>query len=163
MDPRPVIGRRSSVLRRGWRTVAGVATFVLLEIALAFPVNAASPQPVTIHDCVALATHTGTFSTSGAFSDAGTTVLLHRVVSGGLAPFLQATIEFDGSAGSFVLQEDFREFATSDPNLVGSTGEWHVVSGTGGYALLQGRGRVHGVVDIIANTFCDTFDGAVHV
>jgi hypothetical protein len=136
---------------------------MLLQAALAFPVTAASPQAVRIDDCVALATHTGTFSANGAFSESGTTVLLHRIASGGYAPFLQATIEFDGGAGSFVLQEDFREFATSDPNLIGSTGEWHVVSGTGAYARLLGQGRVSGVVDINANTFCDTYDGQVQL
>jgi hypothetical protein len=91
------------------------------------------------------------------------TVLLRRVVSGGLAPFLQATIEFDGSHGNFVLQEDIREFATSDPSLIGSIGEWHVVNGTAENARLTGQRRVNGVVDLNAFTFCDAWNGRVHL
>lgn len=76
----------------------------------------------------------GTFATSGAFTDSGT----FTSYSAGTAPLGKVRIwrRFAGKRGSIVVQDLFSGT---------ETGTWEILSGTGAYARLRGRGTSTGM------------------
>jgi hypothetical protein len=76
----------------------------------------------------------GTFATSGAFTDSGT----FTSYSAGAAPVGKTRIwrRFAGKRGSIIVQDVFE---TTE------TGSWTILSGTGAYARLRGRGTSVGM------------------
>jgi len=71
----------------------------------------------------------GTFATSGAFTDSGT----FTSFSAGTASLGKVRIwrRFAGKRGSIIIQDVFEKT---------ETGSWEILSGTGAYARLRGRG-----------------------
>jgi hypothetical protein len=114
-------------------TSARSAETTRLRGAVKFYLDVRYPQPPGV----------GTFATSGAFTDSGTFI----GYSAGAAPFGKVRIwrRFAGRKGSIVIQDIF-----SSPE----TGSWTILSGTGVYAGLHGRGTSIGMgigTDVPAN------------
>lgn len=149
---------------RGCARFAG-ALLVALTCLLFAPVAiAAQHETLVISTEKPLGPTPGTFSTSGAFVDAGVMTTERRVVSALPAPFGVAThlvLRFDGEQGSFTVRAELIESVTDDPDVFANSGVWAVIDGNGAYAKLHGTGAVEGSVDDAANLIVRVFVGEV--
>jgi hypothetical protein len=92
----------------------------------------------------------GTFTSTGALSEAGTFVNSSLILEGVDAPdavIAHVTQRFDGALGTFTLLATITEAATADPHVLADDGTWLIIAGTGVYESLRGRGRLSGTVD----------------
>lgn len=104
---------------------------------------------------------------SGAVSDAGTVTTEPRFSAGGAPDFLiiHATEVFTGASGStFTLKRRVKVSPTETPGILTGTGTWAVISGTGIYDGLHGRGTVTLVLDenVQPAEFTFSFSGQMH-
>jgi hypothetical protein len=109
-------------------------------------------------------TTSGTFVASGAVQDAGTSNVENIV----LAPFghqdrarLSGDQSFIGAQGTIVTRFSGIASDVSSPYQSGR-GRFEVVSGTGAYAGLHGRGTFTIVVDVAGNHLIGTEVGHIH-
>jgi hypothetical protein len=154
--------RSDQVLQRVVLLLAFVAS---LAATFAAPSSATPSQQVTFETSKPPGPATGTFTSSGAFSDSGTINNLDFNASAVGAPTFQVThvtILFTGAAGTFTLKAEIKETLTSDPNVLTDTGTWTIVDRTGAYANLHGQGTVAGTVDENVNLITRTYDGQAH-
>jgi len=142
--------------------ILGLSVFAVTLVPAA---QASPPESVTIAASKPLGPVPGTFSTSGAISDAGTFTTIRRVVSAVPAPtFLVShlTLLFAGAFGTFTVEAQITETLTADPAILVNEGRWSIVDGTGAYATLHGEGEVIGTVNDTLNLVTRTFRGVVH-
>jgi hypothetical protein len=121
-------------------------------------------------DGVTMAVHVdfptgGLWSSSGALVDEGTVVPLSQRFGSLFAPSPQWTaheeILFTGQAGSFTMQQQAL-LIDVNPNLSVGTTHWVIVSGTGAYAELHGRGTGAVTIRWDAGTLDVTVVGKIH-
>ena len=144
-------------------------TLVLALIVLALPfapgAAASERRAVTIETEKPFGPSPGTFSATGAISDAGTFVNASFVFGGIGAPnfvSVHAQQRFEGALGTFTLRANIKETETEDPNVLTDEGAWAVVDGTGAYQTLRGGGQVTGTADDNAGVISRTYTGTVH-
>jgi hypothetical protein len=103
----------------------------------------------------------GTFSAALAVSDSGTTGATFTVTpSKDDEGVLDGNEVFNGTLGSFTIHFHGTAFPLSSPRQVGE-GMWRVMSGTGVYADLRGRGSFLVVADAVTQTVKGSLDGKV--
>jgi hypothetical protein len=108
----------------------------------------------------------GSFTSSGAFADAGS-FMVARPTFGGPGPgrfvIVHATETFAGASGTFTVARNVRVTWGDDPTVRTIEGNWVVISGTGAYADLHGHGTISGTVQGFppAEQFVLTYRGTV--
>jgi hypothetical protein len=145
------------------RRIALFLSLIVLPLPLATGAAASQRDGVTIETQKPFGPSPGTFSATGAMSDAGT-FFNSSIAFGGLgAPnfvSVHVTQTFEGALGTFTLRADIKETATEDPNVLTDDGTWAVVDGTGAYETLRGQGQVTGTaddnIDVISRTYAGT-------
>ena len=134
------------------RHVLGMRVLLAIAVLLWLPVTTASATPpasITI-ETFRLQGSPGTFSISGAVSDAGTFTTLSVHVSAIHAPqflVVHATYLFVGDLGSFTLRLQLVERLTANPSILVGSGTWVLLEGTGAYAGARAQGEIHGTAD----------------
>lgn len=155
--------KKSRIYRTG---KAGFLVGILA--AIAGPVAAAQPQPVSIvahteRGCPTPASCV--FILTGAITDRGmtTTDLIH---AGGLPSPVVGTAQylktFFGGTGSLTIRLNSMIMSTNNPTLWHEQGDWVIVSGTGAYAGLLGEGSESGIRDFAHNSLTAVYTGQVH-
>ena len=129
--------------------------------------SSAPPQSITI-DTFRLQGSPGTFSVSGAASDAGTFTTLGVHFSALPAPrhlIVHATYLFVGNLGSFTLRLQLVETVTDDPSILVGSGTWVLVDGTGIYEGAHAQGEIQGTADHTTDPLqlTRTYTGMFHV
>jgi hypothetical protein len=108
-------------------------------------------------------TTAGTFVASGAIEDSGTVDVQHlAIVPTGHSGHgrLSGTQTYSSQLGTIVTSFEGTAFPLSSPHEVG-LGRFEIVSGTGAYAGLTGRGKFQIVVDAVSNQLIETEIGNV--
>jgi hypothetical protein len=103
-------------------------------------------------------TTAGTFVASGAVEDSGTADVQHlAIVPSGQSDQgrLSGTETYNSQLGTIVTSFEGTAFPLSSPHEVG-LGRFEIVSGTGAYAGLTGRGEFQVVVDTVSNQLIET-------
>jgi hypothetical protein len=137
----------------------------VLPLALATPATASDRLELTIQTQKPFGPAPGTFSTAGAFTDAGAFVNTRFTFSAVAAPrfvIVHVTQTFTGAAGTFTIQAEITETVSADPGLLNDTGTWTVIGGTGDYQTAHGQGSVTGTADDNAGVITRTYAGTVH-
>lgn len=147
------------------RFLVALAVMAASAVALAASTSASASQEITIDTAKPPGPVSGTFAATGAFSDSGAINNLSIGFSALGAPefgITHVTVLFTGDDGTFTLKAQITETLTSDPNVLTDMGTWTIISGTGAYADLHGRGTVTGAVDDNVPLISRTYQGEVH-
>lgn len=150
---------RRDLARVGRGVAVLTAAAAMAVMSMAAPAGAATPapRPVTI---IATADDGpgfgGTWTASGAVADAGSyertdVHFSHSIESSPAVGAFQATLEFSGAEGTFVVQDELL-FSSG-----GLNGTWRLVSGTGRYAGATG----HGTSSFDFTAGATTFEGVL--
>jgi len=145
-----------------------VGLLVGLLAAIVGPVAATQPQDVSIEahterDCPAPASCV--FVATGAITDGGTVTtdfVRANALSSPTVGTAQYVKTFYGLAGSLTIRLNSMITGTDDPTLWDEQGEWVIVSGTGAYAGLLGRGNESGIRDFANQSLDAVYTGQVH-
>ena len=108
-------------------------------------------------------TTAGTFVMSGRFEDSGTSAVQNLTlvpIGSSNRSRLSGDQQFAGQKGTIFTRFNGVAFPNGDPHAVGQ-GRFKIVSGTGAYAGIHGRGSFLVVVDQISNQFIGTETGSV--
>jgi hypothetical protein len=105
----------------------------------------------------------GTFVTSGRFEDSGNSTVENISlvpIDGSNRSRLSGDQQFAGQRGTILTHFNGVAFPNGDPHAVGE-GRFRIVSGTGAYAGVHGRGSFLIVVDQVSNQFIGTETGSL--
>ena len=129
-------------MKRATRLAALAA---LASAVLAVSADASPLTPVTISSAVVIGPFTGTWSASGAFTDAGSLVepSVNFVGNGQLHIVRDVT----GQQGTFTLRIDSTLSGTEPDGTIDFTGYWVILSGTGQYRTMHGEGLRRATLD----------------
>ena len=129
-------------------------------VSAAAPTLASTPPTVMIH---ILRTDTDTWSSTGAFSDAGPFVDVGGVPAffAGRSSTFHVVRTFTGADGTFDARVDVRITPTDDPDVLAVEGRWAVLSGTDGYQDLHGAGAAHESFDLTTGVIEGDWTGLV--
>lgn len=108
-------------------------------------------------------TQAGTWVGAGAVNDAGSGTATFTVVpQGDDIGLLTGTHVLTGSSGTITIETVafVRPFPPPTPPRVMAEGTWKVVSGTGAYADLEGRGKVYATADFTTGEITIVRDGS---
>ena len=143
------------------RRFALLALVVLLSAAtltLAPASPATSGQAVTINSQIQTGPFTGTWTATGAIADSGT--LIEPKVNF-VGSQLHIERVFTGAQGTITIH--IQSTLTSVVGDTGTfTGHWVVISGTGAYANLHGRGLRAATIDLNTGIVTETLTGDGH-
>jgi hypothetical protein len=146
-----------------------LSTIILAAAACASAVvplaaSADDSRQLVIGARFSLTTETGTFSACCAVTDSGSASLqITSFVQRGNQGVFEATNTFNGSNGTFTIAIR----GTTGPLTIGgienprhiARGKWRIVSGTGDYVDLRGRGSLTAMSDFAADTLTAIDDG----
>ncbi|MGH2765335.1 MAG: hypothetical protein ACRDKA_05425 [Actinomycetota bacterium] len=107
-------------------------------------------------------TQAGTWVGTGAVNDAGAGMAIFTVVPhGDDKGLLRGTHVLTGSSGTITIETTafVRPFPPHTPPRAMAEGTWKIVSGTGAYADLQGRGKVYATADFTTGEITIVRDG----
>jgi hypothetical protein len=108
-------------------------------------------------------TQAGTWVGAGAVNDAGSGTATFSVVpSGDGKGLLTGTHVLTGSSGTITIETTafVRPFPPPSPPRAMAEGIWEIVSGTGAYADLEGRGKIYATADFTTGEITIVRDGS---
>jgi hypothetical protein len=108
-------------------------------------------------------TQAGTWVGAGAVNDAGSGTATFTVVPhGDDTGLLTGTHVLTGSSGTITIETSafVRPFPPPTPPRAMAEGTWKIVSGTGAYADLEGRGKVYATADFTTGEITIVRDGS---
>jgi opacity protein-like surface antigen len=135
-----------------------MTVFASLLSAWAMPAAVAEPAQLRID--VLRDANGDTWTSTGAFVDAGSLADAGAFTAGSSSTFHTNRL-YTGSDGSFTVRADVRLIPTSDPSVLDVEGRWAVLSGTGAYARLHGAGTVDERFDTSTFVISGTWRGLV--
>jgi hypothetical protein len=157
---------------RGRVWVAGILVIAALLISNAGQVGrvlaADAEQRVMISERMQLTsptTQAGTWVGAGAVNDAGSGTATFTVVpAGDDRGLLTGTHVLTGSSGTITIETTafVRPFPPPSPPRAMAEGTWKIVSGTGAYADLEGRGKVYATADFTTGEITIARDGTAN-
>jgi hypothetical protein len=143
------------------RTISSALFLGIALVALTSPAAATPPEPVTItidQHLTGPNTAAGTWTAAGAFSDSGDYAETFRLAPSGA---IQGTKTLTSLKGTITLRAvGVLEF--TGPTTAVIQGRWVVLSGTGEYTHLHGRGPLTVYVDFATGTALAIHEGAAH-
>jgi hypothetical protein len=107
-------------------------------------------------------TQAGTWVGTGVVNDAGSGTATFTVVPHGHGTgLLTGTHVLTGSSGTITIETTafVRPFPPPTPPRAMAEGTWEIVSGTGAYADLEGRGRIYATADFTTGEITIVRDG----